>query len=250
MSDWTPHLVLAGIGLVSGTLNVIAGGGSFLTVPMLIFFGLPATVANATNRVGVLAQCAGAVWGFHRHRVLDWPTGLRTAVPAVLGALAGTGLALVISDRAFTRVLAVCMLALTAATFWHRKGAPAASEVAAERARSALYLVGFFLIGLYSGFVQAGVGFLILGATSLVGLDLVRGNALKVLVVVASQAVALGIFAAGGKVSWPMAVSLAIGMTLGGQLGVRLTVAKGHAWLRNVVTVVVVLFALKLLLVP
>ena len=250
MSDWAPHLVLFVIGLVSGTLNVIAGGGSFLTVPMLIFFGLPATVANATNRVGVLSQCAGAVWGFHRHRVLDWPTGLRTAVPAVLGATGGTALALVISDRAFTRVLAVCMLALTVATFWRRKGAPLPPEAAAERTRSILFLLGFFLIGFYSGFVQAGVGFLILGATSLAGLDLVRGNALKVLVVVASQIVALGIFATGGKVSWPMAVSLAIGMTLGGQLGVRLTVAKGHAWVRNVVTVVVVLFALKLLLAP
>ncbi len=90
MSDWLPHVALFGIGLVSGTLNVIAGGGSFLTVPMLIFFGLPASVANATNRVGVLTQCAAAVWGFNRHRVVDWPMALRATAPSALGAVAGT----------------------------------------------------------------------------------------------------------------------------------------------------------------
>ena len=91
-------LLLFGAGCVAGTLNVLAGGGSFLTLPILIFLGLPATVANGTNRVGILVQNVGAVWGFHRKRVLDWRWGLCAAVPAAAGAVLGTWLALRIGD--------------------------------------------------------------------------------------------------------------------------------------------------------
>ncbi|MGD2116577.1 MAG: TSUP family transporter, partial [Acidobacteriota bacterium] len=89
MLDWTALAALFAAGLVAGALNVIAGGGSFLTLPVLIFAGLPATVANATNRVGILLQNAGAVWGFHRHRKLDWRWTALTAGPAAAGALLG-----------------------------------------------------------------------------------------------------------------------------------------------------------------
>ena len=81
MSDWTSYLALFAVGCVAGTINVIAGGGSFLTVPMLIFLGLPPTVANGTNRVGILLQNVGAVWGFNRYRLLEWRRALAIAVP-------------------------------------------------------------------------------------------------------------------------------------------------------------------------
>ncbi|MDW7712386.1 MAG: TSUP family transporter, partial [Deferrisomatales bacterium] len=111
--------LLFGAGLVAGTINVVAGGGSFLTLPVLIFVGLPPTIANATNRVGVLLQNVGAVWGFHRHGVLDWRSVAWAAFPAALGSLLGTWAALRVGDEAFQRILAFLMIAVTLWSLWN-----------------------------------------------------------------------------------------------------------------------------------
>jgi uncharacterized membrane protein YfcA len=236
-------LVLAGF--VAGALNVIAGGGSFLTLPILIFMGLPATVANGTNRVGIFFQNVGAVWGFHRNRLMDWKSILWAALPASLGAVAGTVLALSIGDAAFRKVLAFLMIAVTLWTLWD----PLAKKDPSSRkgsVRLPVLAFGFFLTGVYGGFVQAGVGFLVLAATTLAGLDLVRGNAVKVLSILAFTIVSLAIFVSQGKVLWLPGLVLALGTFLGGQLGVRFTVLKGHAWVKRVVTVTIIVFAVKL----
>jgi uncharacterized membrane protein YfcA len=238
-----PLLVLAGV--VAGALNVIAGGGSFLTLPILIFMGLPASVANGTNRVGIFFQNVGAVWGFHRNRLMDWKSILWAALPASLGAIAGTILALSIGDAAFRQVLAFLMIAVTLWTLWD----PLAKKDPSSRAGSVrlpFLAFGFFLTGVYGGFVQAGVGFLVLAATTMAGLDLVRGNAVKVLSILAFTIVSLAIFVSQGKVLWLPGLVLALGTFLGGQLGVRFTVLKGHAWVKRVVTVTIIVFAVKL----
>ncbi|MDW7712315.1 MAG: sulfite exporter TauE/SafE family protein, partial [Deferrisomatales bacterium] len=107
---------------------------------------------------------------------------------------------------------------------------------------------GFFVVGVYGGFVQAGVGFFILAATTLAGLDLVRGNAVKVLSVLVLTALSLAVFASHGKVDWVLGFSLGAGNTVGGFIGVRLAILRGHEWLRKVVTACVIFFALLLLL--
>ena len=247
MIEWMQYLILFGVGFVAGTLNVVAGGGSFLTLPVLIFMGLPPVTANGTNRVAILLQNVGAGWGFHRHRVVDWRAVLWAAAPATLGAIFGAWLALAVGDEAFKRILAFLMIALTLWTLWDPLKNKALPEGAA-RIRTQTVALGFFVVGIYAGFVQAGVGFLILATTTLAGLDLVRGNAVKVLSLVASTFMSLGIFAWQGKVYWWLGLALAVGTVLGGLLGVRLTVLKGHTWVKGVVTVTVILFALKLLL--
>jgi hypothetical protein len=236
-----PLLALAGF--VSSVLNMVAGGGSFLTLPILIFTGLPGAVANATNRVGVVAQNVSGVLGFHRHGVMDWGFARRALLPCVVGAALGAWAALLVSDREFRRVLSIMMLAMTFFTLVDpgRWRAPAEG-----RLRRLLSFVGFLAVGLYGGFIQAGVGFLVLALTSLLGLDLVRGNAVKVLLVLVQTAVSLLIFTLSGKVAWGPGLALAAGSVLGSQLGVRLTVLKGHAWIQRVVTVTIVLFAVRL----
>ena len=249
MTEWLPYVLLFSAGCVAGTLNVIAGGGSFLTLPILIFMGLPATVANGTNRVGILLQNVGAVWGFHRYRVLNWKWAVYAAVPATIGAGFGTFAALLVSDLAFRRILSFLMVAITLVTLLSKD--PVYDEDG-ERADnlSPSSIVGlavaFFFVGLYGGFVQAGVGFLILTATTWSGLDMVRGNAIKVLCVLAFTALSLAIFAWQGKVEWTLGLVLAAGTVLGGQVGVRLTTLKGHRWVKGVVTVTVIVFAIRL----
>ncbi len=246
MGEWSGYLVLFAAGCVAGALNVIAGGGSFLTLPILIFLGLPATVANGTNRVGVLTQNVGAVWGFHRYGVMDWRSVFWAALPATVGAVLGTWAALWVSDQAFKRILAFIMIAVTLWTVWDPLKAKRPSTGFFSNVHVFALCLGFFVVGIYSGFVQAGVGFLVLAATTIAGLDLVRGNAVKVLSILTTMVVSLTIFASQGKVHWPLGFALGAGNLLGGLVGVRLTVLKGHSWIKNVVTVTVIIFAVQL----
>ncbi len=246
LGPWLGYLALFVAGGVAGTLNVIAGGGSFLTLPVLIFLGLPPGIANGTNRVAILLQNVGAVWSFKRFGVLDTRSLLWAAVPATLGAVPGTWLALSISDRAFQKTLALLMVAVTVWTLWSRGGEPAASDAEAKPPRYLALGAGFFVAGLYGGFIQAGVGFLLLAGTTIAGFDLVRGNAVKVLAVLCFTTISLGIFVWQGRVDWPLGLCLAGGNVLGGLLGARLTVLKGHGWVKNVVTVTILVFAVKL----
>jgi uncharacterized membrane protein YfcA len=254
MDPFFTHLVLFGAGCVAGTLNVVAGGGTFLTLPLLIFLGLPATVANGTNRVALLAQNTGAVWSFRRHRIIDWRWVRLAALPAAFGAMAGSWAAVRLDDASFQRILAAIMVLFVVLALWSPRRIRAGKGLAEVKDLGSVPVpalaVTFFTVGLYGGFVQAGAGFLILAVGTLAGLDLVRGNALKVLVVLVYTPVALAMFAAAGKVDWGMGVALAAGNLLGGLAGVRLTVLKGHAWVRRVVIAMIMVFAVKLWLAP
>ena len=239
------YLLLLSAGVIAGVLNVIAGGGSFLTLPILMFLGLPPGVANGTNRVGILLQNVAAVGAFQREGVLDWRSVLWAAIPSIPGAALGVWLALIVSDQAFKRILALLMVSISLWTLWSKRPQSEGSQTPSTGRMMAVG-TAFFLIGIYGGFVQAGVGFLILAATTAAGLDLVRGNAVKVLTVLCFTALSLALFALNGRVDWLMGLILAAGTTIGGIVGTRLTVLKGHRWVRGVVTVTMILFALKL----
>ncbi len=187
-----PLLALFAVGLVSGALNVVAGGGSFLTLPTLIFLGLPTGEANGTNRLGVLAQNLMGVWGYHRASTVDWRWARAVSVPSLAGAAVGAWWALQMSDFAFRRLLALAMLGMT---LWTLLARPKAGD------RNTLLspwhpgmVVAFLLIGLYGGLIQAGVGFAVLAATSIAGMNLVQGNAVKVLAMLAADGALPGDF--------------------------------------------------------
>lgn len=239
------YLALFAIGFIAAVINVIAAGGSFLTLPLLLFLGLPASVANGTNRVGVLAQNIGAVVGFHRHQVLPVGWALKVSLPALVGASIGVWAALTVPDFAFRRILSIVMLVMTLGTLLHKsmKGAPRAEP---QRAFHWTMIGGFFVVGVYGGFLQAGVGFLALAFTSLAGLDMVRGNAVKVFTVMLLTLLSLAVFAGTGNVDWPAGVALGLGNLLGSVVGVRVAVLKGHKWLEHVVTATVIVFAILL----
>lgn len=241
MPPLAEYALLAAAGFLTSILNVLAGGGSFLTLPLLIFLGLPAAEANGTNRLGILAQNISAVWGFHRARVVEWRFGLWTALPAVVGSVIGAWVSLQVGEMAFRRVLATLMLAMTFVTLADPRPHPA-------RRGLPPWLLGalFLALGFYGGFVQAGIGFLLLAVTTWAGLDLVRGNAVKVLNVLIVTIVAGLVFAASGKIRWDSGLALAAGSVVGGMVGVRITVRKGERFVRWVVVTALVVFAVRL----
>ena len=244
MNVWLELLLLAAAGVASGALNVVAGGGSFLILPILLFLGLPAALANGTNRVGVLSQNMAGLIGFHHHRKIDWRWSLIASVPAVLGACFGVWAALSIPDFAFRRILSIAMVAVTIWSLLNRQSTAAGGAV--KPATHWVVVLGFFVVGLYGGFIQAGVGFLVLAITTFAGLDLVRGNAVKLLSVMLLTVISLVVFAGAGQVDWPRGIALGVGNWGGAMIGVRMAVLKGHKWLQQVVTVTVILFAVAL----
>lgn len=255
--SWMDALALLSVGALAGALNVLAGGGSFLSLPLLIFLGLPPSVANGTNRIAILVQNMGAVWRFRRHGLVDRSWIPLAAAPAIAGAALGTWAAIEIGEEAFRRVLAGLMVAATLWILWDplakrdAGGRVATGEsIVTGRARRAGLVAAFFVAGVYGGFVQAGIGFLLAAIATWAGLDLVRGNALKVLVVLLLTPLSLALFAWSGKVDWVMGLPLAAGHLLGALAGVRLTVLKGHVWIKRFLTVTVVAFAIKLWIAP
>jgi len=243
-------VILFLVGSIAGTVNILAGGGSLLTIPVMIFMGLPPTIANGTNRVAILVQNVGAVWRFESHGKIPKPWLKWVIPPGVVGAILGAWAAVRIGDVAFQRILAFAMLAMVVVTLWGGgTGGDPAVEAAppdSPKGRAGLMMT-FGLLGAYGGFIQAGVGFMTLALLAAFGLDLVRGNALKVTVILAWTGFSLVIFAQQGKVDWLMGGALAAGNFTGALLGVRLAVLKGQAWIKRVVTVMIVLFAVRLL---
>jgi len=235
--------MLATGGLAAGVVNTVAGGGSMLTVPLLVMLGLPGTVANGTNRVGILVQNLVAIRGFQRGGV----AALRESVPillplcsgAVLGALAVSR----ISDEAFERSFGLLMLLVLAPTLW----APRPSEAAHRPWPAPLRTAVFLAIGAYGGAFQAGVGIALLLALGRTEHDLVTANAIKVIVIAAVTLLSLPVFLLQQQIAWAPALVLAAGFGVGGQLGARVALRGGERLIRSALAVAVVALAARML---
>ena len=239
---------LALVGVIAGFLNVLAGGGSLLTLPLLIFFGLPAATANGTNRVAIFCQNIFAITGFKRQGVFPIRLALLCTPPALLGSYLGANLAINVDEMMFRRLLAMIMIGVLLFMVFDPMKRFRSQERPMTPMRTVVLIVSFFGVGVYGGFVQAGVGFLIITALLVHGLDLVRINAVKVLVIFAFTAVALGVFIVHGQVDYVLGLSLAVGNSLGGWIATHYAVKKGHDWIKRFVIVTVLVFALRLLL--
>jgi len=236
------------VGVIAGFLNVLAGGGSLLTLPLLIFFGLPAATANGTNRIAIFCQNIFAITGFKRQGVFPIRLALLCMPPALIGSYLGANLAISVDEMLFRRLLAMIMVGVLLFMVFDPMKRFRIQERPMTPMRTVVLMVSFFGVGVYGGFVQAGVGFLIITALLVHGLDLVQINAVKVLVIFAFTAVALSVFVLHGQVDYVLGLSLAIGNSLGGWIATHYAVKKGHEWIKRFVIVTVLVFALRLLL--
>lgn len=242
----TEALALVAAGLLAGTVNTLAGGGSLVALPLLILLGLPPTVANGTNRVGVALQSLVATGRFHQEGVLDVRVTARLLPVTCAGAALGAWASVDLDEALFKRLIGVVMLVMLGVVLvrpkrWLEGSAPL-------RVHPAVRALIFLLVGAYGGFLQAGVGvFLLAGLVLTEGMDLVRGNAVKSGLVFGFTLVPLVIFAASGLVAWGPALVMAVGSMAGGWLGARLTVGWGPRFVRGVLVVVVAVSSGRLL---
>ncbi len=238
-------LVLAGLAV--GFINTLAGGGSVISLSLLMFFGLPAQLANGTNRIGILLQTLVSVRTFHNARLIEWKRAMWLAVPAVLGAVSGSLLAAVLKPRVFEWIIAVLLLIVAFLMIWQPEQWLKGNPEKLNRKPDFKLLVIFFLVGFYGGFIQAGVGFFLLSALVLgSGYDLVKANALKNLMVLLYTPFALLVYVSNGQVDWIYGLSLAVGNMTGAFLASRLAITKGAPFVRWIVILIIFLTILKL----
>lgn len=247
---WLLDLLLLLGGAVAGFVNAVAGGGSALTVPLLMLTGMDAAVANGTNRVAVAVQAATATGTFHRQRVRPWAKAGRAALFAIPGAIVGALVAVRVSPDALELLFGLLFLALAVLMLrrptWLVPDPPA--DGAAERPATRWSGPALFAVGLYGGLLQAGVGIpLLVVMVRGLGLDLVRGNAAKAALVLIYTTLILLVFGAAGQVQWRAGAVLAAGGVLGSTLGARAAVARGSDFIRKALFVALILAGAKAL---
>ncbi|CAA0116440.1 putative membrane transporter protein YfcA [Halioglobus japonicus] len=240
--------LIAVVGVASGFLNVVAGGGSLLTVPVMVFLGMPGPVANGTNRIGILAQNITSVVTFARSGFKDFKLSLSLSACAIPGAIAGALLGVNLEGVWFNRSLALIMLGVMLVMHFDRKPTERVQNYQPTKRQllhGHLLMVG---VGFWGGFIQLGVGFIIMPVLNRVmGLDLVRTNMHKVFIIAVYTVVALAIFANQLELLWVVGIALAVGNSIGGYLGSRFAISKGEHMIRRVLNLVLVVFVIKLL---
>lgn len=247
MEEWYHYVLLIGVGFVVGFINTVAGGGSLISLPVLIFLGLPPSVANGTNRVAVVIQTALGTAGFKSKGVSTFPFNIYLGVSALVGAIIGAYIAVDIKGETFNKVLAIIMIVVVLIIMFKPK---MKLEELQERITGKYLWVGiiaFFFFGIYGGFINAGLGFIIILFLHYVNqLTLVRANATKVAVVFIYTLSALAVFALNDKVNWKVGLILAIGNGTGAWLASRVSVNKGDGFIKTFLVVMVVIMAIKL----
>ena len=246
--EWWQPLLLAGVGTIAGWLNVMAGGGSMLTVPAMLFLGLPGPVANGTNRIAIIAQNIVAVTTFFRRGYSDFRLSLSLALAAVPGAVAGALVGTRLDGVWFNRTLAAIMLGVM--ILMARGGHERVTGTVAPPGRARLLWGHVLMIGagFWGGFIQIGVGFVLMPILHrVIGLDLVRTNMHKVFIVLVFSVVALAVFASQVQIYWTMGLALALGNAVGGWVGAHTTVTRGETLIRAVLYLALAAIVIRLL---
>ena len=240
-------IVLIGVGFIAGAINTLAGGGSLLTLPILIFLGLPPNIANGTNRIAILFQNVFTTAGFKSKGVVTFPFSIYLGISALFGSLIGAQIAVDIKGDTFNKILAVIMVIVVIYMVFQSKTKQQSiiEKTSGKQLWFSIFL--FFFIGIYGGFIQAGVGFIILLVLSSVNnLSLVKSNAIKVTVVLIYTISAVVVFAYNDKINWKVGLTLAIGNSIGGWIASRWSVKKGDGLIRKFLIVMIVFMAIKL----
>ncbi|PNZ71950.1 sulfite exporter TauE/SafE family protein [Mammaliicoccus stepanovicii] len=239
------------VGIFAGTINIVSAGGSLIVLPILIFFGLPTTVANASNRVAILVQNLLGLYVFYIKGMRNVKLSIILSIPAIIGSFIGVHYAINLPDAVFNRMLGVIMLlvliVMIIPTRW-KDGHNKSEKITTFR--KILLVIVFLALGIYGGIVQAAVGFLFILALNILlpKLNYAEVQCMKTLVITIYLSLSTFIFIFQGYVNWPFAISLALGSGIGGFIGGRLTVSLPEKQLKIIMFVIIFFLAIKLLI--
>lgn len=245
---WEHIILIIAVGVLCGFINTLAGSGSLISLPILMFIGLPPHVANGTNRIGIFFQNIVSTRSFHKQGVLDVQMGWKVAIPSILGSIAGALIVLELDERAVEISVGVVMFLMLIPMFVSPRKWLHGTDMTGQHDNIYIRFVIFFIIGAYGGFIQAGVGIFLLSALVLnQGYNLVKANALKVFINLIFTPFALIVFIWKGQVDLMAGLVLALGNGIGAWLASRWAVSWGPVFVRYVLLLVIVLAGSKLL---
>jgi len=247
MEEYYKLLILIPVGITAGFINTLAGGGSLLTLPIMIFMGLPPSMANGTNRVALFLQNISGVAGFKSKGVMVFPYSLWLGISALFGAIIGAKISVDLDDKTFNHIIALVMIGVVLLTIINpgSRGKQGVEDLGKKA--SFIGIITFFFVGIYGGFIQAGVGFIILGSLTYINkLSLVKANSIKVFVVLIYTVAALVVFIIEKQINWLYGLTLAIGNMTGDWIASRWSVEKGDKWIKRFLVVMVTILAIKL----
>ncbi len=247
--EWYIIVLLIVVGILSGFINTIAGSGSLLTLPVLYFLGLEPNIANGTLRIGILTQSLTAVTTYKQQQIFEWKDSYKLIISAVAGSIFGAIFAVNLSSEIMELVIAGLFIFMIFLLIFKPEKWITDKEISTNKRNSFLQIAAFFLIGLYGGFIQVGVGFFLLAGLVLgAGYELVRANALKSLIVLAYTPFALTVFIVNNQVDYPKAFILAIGNIFGAWLAAKLSIKKGAKFIRYFLILVITISAIKIII--
>lgn len=240
-------LILVISGVFVGFINTLSAGGTAISIALYLALGLSPGQANATNRVGVLLQSVLTAFLFGRKGFLKQTHYLFLAIPAMIGALVGAVLSIVLPEMLFSYFMGLSLLVMIVFLFRSPKKFEEDDLSKTENGISFLQYFVFFLIGVYGGFVQVGTGFLLMTAGSmLLGYNIIKTNAVKISVMALYTIVAVLVFWGEGSIHWQFGLLHSIGTFLGSFIATKIAFKKGGRFVRWVVIFVVIFTALYL----
>jgi len=246
--EWYIIIAVIGVGFIAGFINILGGSGSLLALPLLMFLGLPANVANGTNRIAILLQNVVGVSSFKQQKVLNFKQGIWLGVPAVLGSLVGAQIAINLNEEVMRKTIGGLLFIMFFLIIYKPETWIKGRAGGIRPKPNFLQLIIFFLIGIYGGFIQAGVGFFLLAGLVLgAGVDLVKSNALKSFIVLLYTPFALVIFMLNNQVDYKLGLILALGNMLGAFVASRIAVSWGAEFVRYVLLITIFIASVYLI---
>ena len=239
-------IILLICGVIAGFINTVAGGGSLLTLPILIFMGLPSNIANGTNRIAIFMQNIFSISGYKSRGVSDFKYSSWLSVSALIGSIIGAKIAININEDMFNKILSVVIIIVVLTIIYNKKPFNINSEnISIEK--KIISVIMFFFIGIYGGFIHAGVGFLILSILSNYnGIQLSKANSIKVFVVFVYTFFALIVFIMENKINWILGINLGIGNSVGGWIASRWSYNKPDKIIKIFIIISSAIMAFKL----
>jgi uncharacterized protein len=247
MEEYIQAVILIVVGFFAGVINTLAGGGSLFTLPVLIFLGLPPNIANGTNRIAIVIQSLSGALGYKSKGISNFPFNIYLGISASIGAVIGAQIAIDLDGRLFNRILAIILIVVGGLILMNAKNL---THKLPERLTGKYLLfgiIGFFFIGIYGGFINAGIGIVIMLFLNRINrLSLVKTNASKTAIVFIYSSLALAVFAFNDAINWKSGLLMALGTSVGAWWASRWSVKKGDQVIRWAMLITIGIMAVKL----
>ncbi|MBW1973211.1 MAG: hypothetical protein DRG20_05015 [Deltaproteobacteria bacterium] len=241
-------IIIFFIGLISSIYGTLVGGGSLITIPTLIFVGLPLHIAIGTNRLGAIGANISGLYKFHKKRLIDYKIGLMMGVPVLFGSILGANLVLEINEEILKKVIGVVtFIILLIITFKPKMGLEERKRIYKRYE----YIIGIslsFFLGIYGGFYGAGTGtFFSYLLILLFGETFLKSAGTRKIATLLLSIVATLIFAFHGVILYYVAIVLFTGRFIGSYIGAHYSDKIGNLWLKRLFFLTVLIMAIKLI---